>query len=408
MYTARVVITTDVHAMHGRRHIAVVGYGAAGQAASLFLTEQGHRLSVFEQAAAPGPVGAGFLLQPPGLGVLARLGLHEQALAQGQRIERLHGCNVSGRCVMDMRYADHAADCFGLGLARGSLFALLRDAYADFAQIRTGACIEAIDVDGRHLHDTAGERYGPFDLIVVADGAHSRLRASVPQLVRRQRLYPWGAIWCLLPAEKWPHHDVLQQRYGGTREMIGLLPVGRRPDRDGRWLTFYFSLPGEQINAFDGAALARLRKRVTVLWPEALSLLATIGEPEQLQRARYRDVVLHTPVHGRAVFIGDSAHAMSPQLGQGVNMALLDAQALADALATTDDIDAALQLYPRARRHHVAVYQRLSRWLTPLFQSERDGLGRLRDITFGPLGRMPLVKGQMLKILAGVKADWWR
>jgi 2-polyprenyl-6-methoxyphenol hydroxylase-like FAD-dependent oxidoreductase len=226
--------------------------------------------------------------------------------------------------------------------------------------------------------------------------------------VRRQQTYPWGAIWCLLPAEKWPYHDVLQQRYGGTREMIGLLPVGRRPDRDGRWLTFYFSLPGEQIDAFDDAALVRLRERVTVLWPEALSLLASIGVPQQLQRARYRDVVLRTPVQGRTVFIGDAAHAMSPQLGQGVNMALLDAHALADALAASDDIEAALQLYPRARRHHVAVYQRLSRWLTPLFQSERDGLARLRDITFGPLGRMPLARGQMLKILAGVKTDWWR
>ena len=89
-------------------------------------------------------------------------------------------------------------------------------------------------------------------------------------------------------------------------------------------------------------------------------------------------------------------------------MALLDAEALADALATSDDIEAALQLYPRARQHHVAVYQRLSRWLTPLFQSERDGLARLRDIAFGPLGRMPLARGQMLKILAGMKTSWLR
>jgi 2-polyprenyl-6-methoxyphenol hydroxylase-like FAD-dependent oxidoreductase len=309
---------------------------------------------------------------------------------------------------MDMRYADHAADCFGLGLTRGSLFTLLRDAYADAAKIRTGACIEAIDADGRHLRDSAGERHGPFDLIVVADGAHSRLRASMPQLVRQQRTYPWGAMWCLLPADEWRHHDVLQQRYGGTREMIGLLPVGRRADRDGRWLTFYFSLPGEQVDAFDDAALVRLRERVAVLWPEALPLLASILVPQQLHRARYRDVVLRSLVHGRALFIGDAAHAMSPQLGQGVNMALLDAQALADALAATGDIEMALRLYPLTRRHHVAVYQRLSRWLTPLFQSERDGLAWLRDIGFGPLGRMPLARGQMLRILAGMKTSWWR
>lgn len=86
--------------MHGRLRIAIVGYGAAGQAAALFLSAQGHALSVSEQAVSPGPVGAGFLLQPTGLTVLTRLGLHAQALASGWRIERLHGCNDRGRCVM--------------------------------------------------------------------------------------------------------------------------------------------------------------------------------------------------------------------------------------------------------------------------------------------------------------------
>jgi len=127
-----------------------------------------------------------------------------------------------------------------------------------------------------------------------------------------------------------------------------------------------------------------------------------------LNRARYRDVVLRSPVQGRVVFIGDSAHAMSPQLGQGVNMALLDAEALADAVAGHQHIDDALHQFQQQRRAHLAVYQRLSRWLTPLFQSERDGLARLRDLALGPLGRLPLARGQMLKILTGTKKAWWR
>jgi 2-polyprenyl-6-methoxyphenol hydroxylase-like FAD-dependent oxidoreductase len=117
---------------------------------------------------------------------------------------------------------------------------------------------------------------------------------------------------------------------------------------------------------------------------------------------------MQTPVDGRTVFIGDAAHAMSPQLGQGVNMALLDAEALAQALATRSSVDESLQAYAHERRAHLAVYQRLSRWLTPLFQSERSTLAVLRDLGFGPLGRMPLARGQMLKILTGTKAAWWR
>lgn len=392
--------------MQGRLRIAIVGYGVAGQAACLFLSAAGHALTVFEQAVDPGPVGAGFLLQPTGLGVLEQLGLQEQALTFGQRIEHLFGCNIAGRRVMDMRYADHAPECFGLGMTRGALFTLLHRAYTGRDAIQSGTRIEAVSEDGRYLSDTAGQSYGPFDLIIAADGAHSVLRTR-PGVARKESLYPWGAMWCLLPASEWPHASVLHQRYAGTREMIGLLPVGRRDDDDKRWLTFYYSLPGEQVETFDDEALQRLRERVAVLWPEASPLLGNICSATQLHRARYRDVVLHSPVQGRTVFIGDAAHAMSPQLGQGVNMALLDAQALADAMDSHDDLTRALDAYQRERRRHVAIYQRLSRWLTPLFQSDRNALAALRDRCFGPLGRMPVARGQMLRILTGTKRTWW-
>lgn len=386
--------------------IAMVGYGVAGQALCLLLAGAGHSLTVFEQAAAPGPVGAGFLLQPTGLSVLARLGLHEQALACGQRIERLYGCNLAGRMVMDMHYREHAADCFGLGMTRGALFSLLHRAYADRQAIVTGTRIERRADGGKHLIDAAGNRHGPFDLIIAADGAHSALRGGA-SVLRSEQLYPWGAMWCLLPANDWPHTSVLHQRYAGTREMIGVMPVGRRDDSDQRWLTFFYSLPGDQVDAFDDAALEHLRQRVGELWPEALPCLSGIRSAAQLNRARYRDVVLRATVHDNMAFVGDAAHAMSPQLGQGVNMALLDAQALADALAAHDELGVALDAYQKARRRHVAIYQRLSRWLTPLFQSNHDALASVRDRVFGPLGRLPLARGQMLRILTGTKQGWW-
>jgi 2-polyprenyl-6-methoxyphenol hydroxylase-like FAD-dependent oxidoreductase len=392
--------------MQEHLRIAVVGYGVAGQASCLLLGARGHALTVFEQAAAPGPVGAGFLLQPTGLSVLTRLGLHEQALASGQRIERLFGCNLAGRAVMDMRYADHAVGCFGLGMTRGALFSLLDAAYDGRDALRCGTRIERLDDDGKHLVDANGDRHGPFDLIVAADGAHSVLRRQ-PGLIARERLYPWGAMWCLLPAAHWPHEDVLHQRYAGTREMIGLLPVGRRDDTHERWLTFYYSLPGEQVDAFDDASLQRLRGRLAELWPEALPLFEGIRSSAQMHRARYRDVVLERSAQGNVAYVGDAAHAMSPQLGQGVNMALLDAQALADALAASTNVPAALDAYRRQRRTHVGIYQHLSRWLTPLFQSDREALAGIRDRFFGPLGRMPVARGQMLRILTGTKRTWW-
>jgi 2-polyprenyl-6-methoxyphenol hydroxylase-like FAD-dependent oxidoreductase len=293
--------------------------------------------------------------------------------------------------------------------ASGALFALLHSECAKGAHIRTGVRIGATSDDDRILVDDAGNEYGPFDLVIAADGTNSTLRAA-SDLALRDPLYPWGAMWCLLPAEGWPHPAELRQRYDGTRTMLGVLPVGLRAEAGDarRWLTFYYSLPGERVDAFDAEALAQLQRDVALLWPELAERTRVLTDPTQLHRARYRDVVLRKPWRGRLVFVGDAAHGMSPQLGQGVNMALLDAQALADALRQHADVERALAHYADARASHVAVYQSLSRWLTPLFQSDRALLGVLRDAAFGPFGRLPFARREMLKILTGTKKGWLR
>jgi 2-polyprenyl-6-methoxyphenol hydroxylase-like FAD-dependent oxidoreductase len=335
--------------------------------------------------------------------VLWEMGLLDAALAHGRRIDRLYGETRAGRAVMDMRYAGLDAHWFGLGMQRGALFSLLADAWPAVDTVHRGCRIVTASEDGRRIREDNGREHGPYDLILAADGSASCLRAAVgPPML--DRAYPWGALWCLLPQQDWPFTHELRQRYVAARKMIGILPVGTRPGEATPRISFFWSLPAEQMEAWQHGGIARWRDEVETLWPELRSLLEGIVDCAQLARANYRDAVLTRWHRGRLVLLGDAAHAMSPQLGQGVNMALMDALALRDALRAQPTVDAGIAQYERIRRSHVRIYQFWSRWLTPLFQSERDVVAKLRDLAFLPLGRLPGGRGQMLHVLSGLRS----
>ena len=396
------------------KRIAIVGYGSAGQALALLLSADGHRVEVFERAPAPGPVGAGFLLQPTGLRVLWELGLMADACAHGAPIGRLYGETGAGRPVMDMRYRELHPALFGLGLQRGALFELMDAAWREGRTLHVGREIVAIDAERGVLRDAMGDEHGAFDVVAVADGAASALRAQIGEIAL-DKPYPWGAQWCLVEAGDWPWPAELRQRYRRARQMVGMLPVGSRPGDPVRRLSFFWSLPAAALDAINANAggydATRWRAEVSALWPDAAARLQNTAVPDGLAKARYRDSVVRCWHRGRAVLVGDAAHAMSPQLGQGVNMALVDALALRDALRTAHttggDLASAFDAYQHARRSHLRTYHYLSRWLTPLFQSEYDTAAVLRDLSFYPMSRVPGGRGHMLRMLTGTRQGWF-
>jgi len=105
--------------------VGIVGAGFAGAAAALFLAERGHRVTLYEEALKPEPVGAGILMQPSGLSVLADLGLLSGALERGSRVDALVCRTPAGRTILDLSYRDLFDDWYGLGMHRGALFELL-------------------------------------------------------------------------------------------------------------------------------------------------------------------------------------------------------------------------------------------------------------------------------------------
>jgi 2-polyprenyl-6-methoxyphenol hydroxylase-like FAD-dependent oxidoreductase len=124
--------------------------------------------------------------------------------------------------------------------------------------------------------------------------------------------------------------------------------------------------------------------------------------------AQYRDVVMSRYGQGRIGVIGDAAHAMSPQLGQGANMALLDAWAFSQSLQRArknQQIDWSIlwQHYHQLRRSSTQFYQFLSRLLTPLYQSDHWWAGGLRDLVFPWMYQIPYFRKEMAITISGLK-----
>lgn len=371
--------------------VAIVGAGIGGLASAIYLARAGHQVTLFERFAAPAPVGSGLVIQPVGQAALSELGHLQDACDLGQPIQAMEGREVArGQMVLK---ADYGAR-FGLAIHRATLFQLLFDAaMAAGMALRTDH--EVMGFDGQNVQTQAGN-FGPFDLILNASGANAPLSPV------RTRDLPYGAIWGTVP---WPEktdlpQDMLLQRYQKASRMIGILPVGQLPDDPTPLATLFWSLRPEDYATWKEAPLSAWKAEATALWPDMAPFLEGIQTHDQMTLATYRHGALLRPQRGRVLHIGDAAHRTSPQLGQGANMALLDAMALARALRDPD-LDIALLNYRRARSAHVWLYQLLSASFTPQYQSDSAFLPWLRDRLLFPISQVPPVPRILRRLVSG-------
>lgn len=381
--------------------IAVVGAGTAGLAAAVFLARQGHALTVFERAPAPSAVGAGITLQPTGQWVLVQLGLLQAIEAQATRVDGLLVRRIDGKPIVDLRYADVSPSLYGLGLHRGVLFAALWDAAKQACTIHTNVEVSQLPLSGsgRNVIAQSGQ-YGSFDLIIVADGANSKLQPFAAPT--RATTYPWGALWHVAPdpGGTLTNDARVVQGVDGARNFLGLLPTGRAPNGDAALVSLFWSIRADAVAAWRERGLGVWKDAARRLLPQCEPILHGITDTNQLFFTSYRDVTMQRWHGERIVVLGDAAHATSPQLGQGANLALLDAHALSEALARWP-LEEALPAYTRNRRHHVAYYQFATRALTPFFQSDSRVAGIVRDALM-PMSRwLPPLRRRMVRTMCG-------
>ncbi|WP_068299164.1 NAD(P)/FAD-dependent oxidoreductase [Pararhodobacter sp. CCB-MM2] len=380
--------------------IGVAGAGIGGLASAIALTLAGHSVTICDRFEAPRPLGSGLVIQPVGQRVLDWLGCGTALRRFGTPIRVLHGIEApTGAGTLNVRYDAGGAGLHGIGIHRSALFHLLHERLLALGpSVRPASEVTGTEVDasGRWLRLADGTRLGPFDLLVDALGSHSPLSPLV------SRPLPFGALWTTLD---WPDTDLpndrLSQRYVAARRMVGVLPIGHLPEDDTQRAAFFWSLKAEDLPRWQTEGLSPWKAEMTALWPQLAPFAAQITDPAQMTFARYSHGTLYRPIGDRLVHLGDAAHRASPQLGQGANMALLDALALARALDQTEAQDAPA-LYATMRRGHLAIYQAASRFLTPQYQSDSAAMAWFRDRVTAPLSRIPPMPWLLGRIASGL------
>lgn len=378
-------------------HVGIIGAGIGGLTAAALLARQGHRVTLYDQFDKPRPVGSGLVIQPVGLAVLDAIGAGQAARAKGNPIVRMLGHESETKArVLDVWY-DRSGEghTFGLGIHRAALFdAVLTAALDAGVDLKSGH--EVSSISGRRVIFAHHAPSVAFDLLIDASGAGSDLSAI------KATPLPYGAIWGTVP---WPKTELpqnqLTQSYRRADRMMGVLPCGSLPGSDTAQAAIFWSMPRDAHAAWRAQSLEDWKAEAAALWPAFAPFLQTIERHDQMTMARYSHGTLRKPFGDHLAIIGDSAHKASPQLGQGANMALLDAMALSEALRFERDIPTALLHYARARRWHVWIYQAMSWAFTPQYQSDSRWLPKLRDHALFPLSQIGPVPRVLTHLVCG-------
>lgn len=352
----------------------VAGGGIAGMTVAASLARHGFEVVVHERAPDLRELGAGLYLKENSLRVLDRLGIYERLEARGVRLAEGRIRTETGRLVMTRQMSGERT----LVTLREDLHSLLTEvAAAEGARILTRSRVEAADETGL-LTLQSGRLMERLDLIVGADGLHSRVRATAG-IDGRVRMLADGATRLLIERH--------ESEAVSTEHWSGKLRVGVTPCSPNH--TYVFLIGPENDER------ARAVPVDVDYWLRSFPYLRDVFERVEGAAAthhRHALVLCNHWTRGKVALVGDSAHAQPPNLGQGAGLAIANAWALARALDDYRDVNRGLAAWEAANR---PLGHRVQRW------SHRYGLAghrwpsrlyRLRSATLWTLGHSPYTR----------------
>jgi 2-polyprenyl-6-methoxyphenol hydroxylase-like FAD-dependent oxidoreductase len=355
-------------------HAEIAGAGLSGLATAAALARRGWSVRVHERGSELREIGAGIFLWENALRVLEAIGAYEEATQGGERNQYWEIRDERERLLQSgwMMQGSRLYTVLRTRLHR----ALANAATAAGAEIVTNSRVVGATPAGELLLE-GGERL-KADLIIGADGVNSMVRESLGLTKRVVDLQDGCGRFLIDRRPEDAASRSLEYWNGGRR--IGVVPSS--PDK----VYLYVCCPASDHSG-------KISPPDTKTWIRSFPSLAGYIEriTDNGRWAGFSDVTCKSWSKGRVAILGDAAHAMSPNLGQGAGVAMQSGFVLADVLSKGGSVEASLAQWEARQRPVVDATQKFSRlygrigtrWPRPLLDLRSAlvwGVGRSKSL----------------------------
>jgi 2-polyprenyl-6-methoxyphenol hydroxylase-like FAD-dependent oxidoreductase len=357
------------------KKLIIAGGGIGGLTAALALNRAGFDVAVYERAPAFTEIGAGMSLWPNATQVLRSLGVLEQVLVSGEPVTQFNLYRPNGKLIsaIAMKGFQTPALC----IHRADLHQALRNQLPEGC-LNPGKCLESFEQDSDGvIARFEGGHIVRADGLIAADGMNSAVRAQIHG--QSEPIFRGYCIWRgVAPEIKGAVQGHISETWGAGRR-FGVMPMGR-----GRvcWYATRNSTPSQS-----DAPVGR-KAEVSALfenWHGPIPELIEATNPGDIIKNDARD---RRPLkrwgERRVTLLGDAAHPITPNVGQGACMAIEDAACLTKCLLAFSDITLGFRSYEALRGSRTAHMARQARrigaigqWENPWVVGGRDLLARL-------------------------------